>query len=76
MLSIIFKIFQMEEFSGGPVVKTWAFTAVDPGAIPGQGTKIPQAVWCGQKRKKEKNNKNKIQRKCTKKKKSMYNQLQ
>ena len=23
-----------------------------PGSIPGQGTKIPQAMWCGQKKKK------------------------
>ena len=28
------------------MVKTWTFTAVDPGFIPGQGSKIPQAVQC------------------------------
>ena len=27
-----------------------AVTAVGPGLIPGQGTKIPQAVWCSQKK--------------------------
>ena len=27
------------------------FTAMDPGSIPGQGTKIPQATWDGQKKK-------------------------
>ena len=28
------------------------FTAKGPGSIPGQGTKIPQAVWSSQKKKK------------------------
>ena len=28
-------------------------TAQDAGSIPGQGTKIPQAVWCGQIKKKK-----------------------
>ena len=28
-----------------------AFTAEGPGSIPGQGTKIPQAAWHGQKKK-------------------------
>ena len=32
------------EFPGGPVVKTWAFTAVDPGLILGWGTKIAQVT--------------------------------
>ena len=27
------------------MVKNQAFTAIDPDSIPGQGTKIPQAVW-------------------------------
>ena len=35
------------------MVKTRAFTAVDLGSIPGQGTKIPQAVRCSQRRKKK-----------------------
>ena len=30
-----------------------AFTAVGPGSIPGQGASIPQAEWCGQKKKKD-----------------------
>ena len=30
-----------------------AFTAMGPGSIPGQGTKIAQAVWCSQKKKKK-----------------------
>ena len=30
------------------------FSAEGPGSIPSQGTKILQAVWCGQKTKKEK----------------------
>ena len=31
-----------------------ALTAEGLGSIPGQGTKIPQVTWCGQKRKKKK----------------------
>ena len=34
---------------GGPVVKTDIFSAMD--LIPGQGNKIPQAEWHGQKNK-------------------------
>ena len=33
------------EFSGGLVVKTQSFTAVDLSSIPGRGIKIPQALW-------------------------------
>ena len=33
------------EFPGGSVVKTCAFTTVDPGLIP--GWEIPQAMQCG-----------------------------
>ena len=33
-----------------------SITAESPGSIPGWGTKIPQAVWLGQKNKKEKKN--------------------
>ena len=29
-----------------------AFTAKGTGSVPGQETKIPQAVWCSQKKKK------------------------
>lgn len=39
------KILHYWEFPGDPVIKTWGFPAEDPGSIPGQGTKIPQAVW-------------------------------
>ena len=31
-----------------------AFTAVDWGSIPGQGTKIPQSAWRGKKKKERK----------------------
>lgn len=37
------------EFSGGSEVRTLLSTAKDPGSIPGQGTKIPQATRQGQK---------------------------
>ena len=36
------------------MVKTRAFTAMDPSLIPGGGTKISQAVWCSQKKEKRK----------------------
>ena len=39
---------------GNSLVVQWlglfAFTAKDLGSIPGQGTKIPQAAWHGQKK--------------------------
>ena len=38
------------EFPGGPAVRSWRFHCRDPGSIPGQGTKIPQATWHGQKK--------------------------
>ena len=38
---------------GGPVVRLSAFIAEVPGSIPGQGTKIPQTTWHGQKKKKK-----------------------
>ena len=39
------------DFPGSPVVKTplRASTAGGTDSIPGQGTKIPHAAWCGQK---------------------------
>ena len=40
----------MRDFPGSPVVKTPHFTAGGTGSIPGQGTKIPHAVWRGQKK--------------------------
>ena len=33
------------------MVKTQCFHCWGPGLIPGQGNKIPQAAWCGQKKK-------------------------
>ena len=32
------------DFPGGPVIKNLPFNAGDTGAIPGWGTKIPQAM--------------------------------
>ena len=45
------------EFPGGPVVRTRRFHCCGLSSIPGQGTKIPQAAWHGQKKKKKKNRK-------------------
>ena len=43
---------------GNSLVVQWlglcAFTAEGQGSVPGQGTKIPQAKWHGQKKKKKK----------------------
>ena len=41
----------LRDFPGGPMVKTPYFSAQNKGLIPGQGTKIPHATWCGQKKK-------------------------
>ena len=51
-------IFQMKklrlrDFLGGPVVKTRSSTTWGMDLIPGQGTKILHAIWCGQKIQKE-----------------------
>ena len=35
------------EFPGSPVVRTQHLHYGGPGSIPGQRTKIPQAVQCG-----------------------------
>ena len=40
------------EFLGSPVVRTWHFHCQGLGSIPGQGTKIPQAMSQCQKKKK------------------------
>ena len=37
------------EFPDGQWLGLGAFTAMVPGSIPGQGTKILQAAWCSQK---------------------------
>ena len=49
---MIFKISRKGEFPGGPVVGTQHFHCQGQGLISGWGTKILQAVWCGQKKKK------------------------
>ena len=41
-------LFCLREFHGSPVVRIQHFDCRDPGLIPGQGTKIPQAMWHGQ----------------------------
>ena len=41
---------RFREFPGGPVVGLHASTAEDTGLIPGQGTRIPRAMWHGQKK--------------------------
>ena len=41
-----------KEFPGGPVVRTYAFTAVAPGSTPGQETKILQVMRRGKEKKK------------------------
>ena len=39
------------EKGGNSLAVQWlgigALTAKGPGSVPGQGTKIPQATWCG-----------------------------
>ena len=46
------KRYTFGEFAGGPVVRTLCFTAKGVGSVPGWGTKIPQAMKHGQKKKK------------------------
>ena len=38
------KVSELRDFPGGPVVKNLPSNAGDLGSIPGQGTKIPNAV--------------------------------
>ena len=46
------------EFLGGAVVRTRHFHCHGPwGSIPGRGSKILQAKWCGQKQKNKQTNK-------------------
>ena len=46
------------KYPGKSLVVQWlgfcTFTAEGPGLIPGRGTKIPQAAWCCQKKKRKK----------------------
>ena len=51
------------EFPGVQWLELCAFTANGSGLIPGQRTKIPQAVWHGQTNKKHKKAKNKTKKK-------------
>ena len=44
-----------EDYPGGPVVKTPCIQCRGCSSIPGQGTKIPCAMWCCQKPKQNKN---------------------
>ena len=61
-----FGFFVLNCYTGNSLAVQWlglrAFTAEGPGSIPGRGTKIPQAAWCGKKQKA--NNNNKIKIKC------------
>ena len=41
------------DFPGGPVVRTWRFHFGGPGSIPGLGSRIPQDVGRGRKKKKD-----------------------
>ena len=42
---------RVRDCPGGPVVKTPSFPTGNVGSIPGQGPKIPSAMWCSQKKK-------------------------
>ena len=44
--------FVFRDFPGGPVVKTLPSNAGDVSLILGWGAKIPHAMWCSQKKKK------------------------
>ena len=50
------------EHPGGPVVRILDFHCHDLSSIPDQGTEIPQAMWCSQKKKKKKSTNNKCWR--------------
>ena len=43
--TIILKRKDVCDFPGGPVVGTSPFTGGGVGSIPGQGAKIPHALW-------------------------------
>ena len=42
----------VQEFPGSPVVRAQHFHYQGPDSIPDQGTKIPQSMWCNQKKRK------------------------
>ena len=52
------KIFNLWDFSGGPVARTSPFNVGVAGSIPGQRVKIPHAKWKKKKKKKPKSNNN------------------
>ena len=57
------KKFAKWEFPGGPVVRTWRFHSADLGSTPDRGTKTPQDLWSG-KKKKEKTKEKKLLNNC------------
>ena len=57
------------EFPGGPELRIWCFHFWGVGLIPGQGTKILQALQCCKKKKKKKKKKEKKRKKKEKAKK-------
>ena len=54
------------EFPGGPVVRAPRVHRRDPGSIPGQGTKIPQAAWRGEKKRRKRTGVLNLQSTCHK----------
>ena len=44
-MRICIKIFNLWDFSGGPVARTSPFNIGGAGSIPGQRVKIPHAEW-------------------------------
>ena len=45
LMNSVLKVTYVRDFPGGPVVKTSPSKARGMGLIPGQGTKIPHALW-------------------------------
>ena len=46
--STLYKLYLNRKFPSSQWLRLCTFTAEGPGSIPGQGTKIPQAMRCGQ----------------------------
>ena len=44
------EVVRVRDFPSGPVIKTLCLHCRGTGSNPGQGTKIPYAVWCGQRK--------------------------
>ena len=57
LLFRVIEVLKLREFPGSPVVRTPSSHCCGPDSVPGQGTKIPRAVQCGQgkKRRRKKN---------------------